>query len=69
MDIEETIGMRIIKEVGVGLGKDNTETMIEGMTEVGVVDQVQEKVPTEIESDVRSVESIITLQETVQHQN
>ena len=30
VDIEENIGMRIMKEVGVGLEKDNTETIIEG---------------------------------------
>ena len=62
MDIEEIIGMRITKEVGVGLEKDNTETIIEGMTEVAVVDldQVQEQVPIEIESDAISVESMIT---------
>ena len=45
--------MRIMKEVGIGLEKDNTETIIEGMTEVEAVnlDQVQEQVPIEIESD------------------
>ena len=58
-------------EVGVGLGRDNTETITEDMTEVAVVDldQVQEQIPTEIESDAISVESMITLQKTVQHQN
>ena len=30
--IEEIIGMRIMKEVGVSLEKDNTEKIIEGMT-------------------------------------
>ena len=51
------MGMRILKEVGVGLEKDNTDTVIDGMTEVAVVDidQVQEQVPIEIESDAISV--------------
>ena len=71
MDIEEIIGMRIMKEVGVDLEKDNTETIIEGITEGTVVDldQGQEYVPIEIESDAINVESMITLQKTVQHQN
>ena len=60
MDIGEVIGVRIMKEVGVGLEKDNTKTIIEGMTEVLVVDldQVQEQVLIEIESDAISVESM-----------
>ena len=38
--------MRIMKEVGVGLEKDNTETILGEMTEVAVVDpdQIQEQV-------------------------
>ena len=49
MDIEEIIEMTITKEVGVGLEEDNTKTIIEGMTEVAVLDldQVQEQVPVE----------------------
>ena len=31
VDIEKTILMRIMKEVGVGLEKDNTKTIIEGI--------------------------------------
>ena len=53
MDIEEILGMRFMIELGVGLEKDNTKTIIEGMTEVAVgdVDKVQEQVPIEIELD------------------
>ena len=70
MDIEEVIGMRIMIEVGVGLEEDNTETIIEVLTEAAVVDldQVQEQVPLELESGAISVESMITSQKTVQHQ-
>ena len=39
MDIEETIGMRIKKEVGVGLEKGNIKVILEGTIEVPVVDQ------------------------------
>ena len=41
------------------------------MTEVAVVDlgKVQRQVPIEIESDAISVESMIPLQKTIQHQN
>ena len=38
MDIEEAIEMRIMMEVEVGLEKDNTETIIQDMTEIAVVD-------------------------------
>ena len=38
MEIEEVIEMRIMMEVEVSLEKDNTETIIEDMTEVAVVD-------------------------------
>ena len=67
MDIEKIIGMKIITEVGVGLEKDNTETIINGMIEVAVVDpdQVSEQVPIETELDVINVESMIILQNTV----
>ena len=45
------IGMRIIKEVGVGLEKDNSKTIMVGMKVVAVVDldQVHEQVQIEIE--------------------
>ena len=45
----------------------NIETIIEGLTEVAVVDldQVQVQVSIQIESDAISVESMITFQKTV----
>ena len=62
MDIGEIIEMTNMKEVKVGPETDNTEALIEGMTEVTVVDLdwVQEQVLIEIESDAISVESMIT---------
>ena len=61
--------MKIMKEVEVGLEKDNIETITEEMIEVAVVDidQVQKQVP--IESDKISVGIMIISQKTVQHQN
>ena len=38
VDIEETIGMRIMTEVGVGLEKGNIKVIQEGMTEVAAAD-------------------------------
>ena len=66
MDIEDIIGMIIMKDVEVGLEKDSYQIFSEGMTEVVVIDldQVQELVLTEVESDVISVESMIILQKT-----
>ena len=49
MDIEEIIGIRFMEEEGVGLEKDYTKTITEGMTKVIDLDQVQEQVPIEIE--------------------
>ena len=71
VDREEFIEMRIMKEVVIGLKKDNIKITIEEMTRVAVVDLdlVQEQVPIEIELDAINVESMITLQSTVQHQN
>ena len=71
MDTEETIEMKIMKGVGVGSEKGSVQKVLEGMTEVVVVDQdqVQELVQTEIELDPLNVESMITLLKTVQHQN
>ena len=67
MDIEEIIEMIIMKEVGVGLEKDNLQITSEGMTEVIVVglDQIQELVLIDIGLDVINVESTIILQKTV----
>ena len=44
VDIEETIGMKIMKELGVGLEKGYIKVIQEGMIEVavGVQDQDQE---------------------------
>ena len=54
MDIEATTEMRTLEEVEVGLGKDNIQVILEGMTEAVAVglDQVQEPALTEIELDV-----------------
>ena len=41
VDIEETIEMKIMTEVGVGLEKGNIKVMVGGMIEV-VVDQGQD---------------------------
>ena len=58
--IETTIEMTILEEVEVGLGKDNTQVIFEGMIEAIVdQDQVQEPVLIEIESDVLNVENMI----------
>ena len=65
MDIEEIIGMKVMKEVGVGLEKGPTQVTSEGMTGVVVIagqDQDQEQVLIETELGVTSVESMIILQ-------
>ena len=70
VDIEITITeMTTLEEVEVGVGKDNTQVIIEGMTEIVVVgqDQVQEPVIIEIASDVLSVANMIILLKTVQN--
>ena len=58
-----------MREVGVDPEKGSIQKILEGMTEVAVValDQVQDQVPAEIESDAISVESMIILQNIVQH--
>ena len=43
MDVEETIGMRIITEVGIGLEKGNIKGAVERMIEVAVVDLGQDQ--------------------------
>ena len=61
VDIEETIEMIIMKEVGVGLGIDNIP-IIEGTKEATVgLDQVQEPVVIEIELDVINTGNMIIL--------
>ena len=63
VDIEEIIGMKIMKEVGVGLEKGCILITLERMR--GVIfgqDQDQEEVPTETELGVISLESMIMLQ-------
>ena len=43
MDIEETIGMKIMKEVRVGLEKGNIKVAQEGMIEAAAVGQGQDQ--------------------------
>ena len=67
VDIEGIIGMITLEEVEVGLGIDNIQVTLEGMTEVEVgLDQVQELELTETELDVLSVVNMIILLKTVQ---
>ena len=51
VDIEEIIGMRIMTEVGEGLGKGNIKVILDRTTEVAVIfwDQDQEQVLIGIE--------------------
>ena len=51
VDIEGIIEMTTLEEEEVGLGKDNIQVILEGMTEIVVVglDQVQELVLVETE--------------------
>ena len=71
MDIEEIIGMKIIKEVKVGLEKDCIQVTLEGMTGVvAIVGQCQdqEQVLIEAELGVMSVGSSIISQNIVLQQ-
>ena len=43
MDIEETIGIKVMKEVGVGLEKGSIKVIQEGMIEVAAVGQGQDQ--------------------------
>ena len=64
MDSGEILEIKVIRGVGVGQMIGNLDVITEGTIEVLVtVDQgqVQEQVPIEIELDVLSVESMITL--------
>ena len=51
MDIEETIGIRIITEVEVGLERGSTKVIWEGMIEVVVVDLGQDQEWVQIETE------------------
>ena len=55
VDIEVIIEMTTLEEVGVGLGKDNIQVILDRMTEAVAVglDQVQEPVLTEIGLDFK----------------
>ena len=68
--IEETIGMQIITEVGVGLEKGNIKAILEGMIEVVAADlgQYQEQVQIGMEYDVISAESMIIVPKIAQQQ-
>ena len=69
MDIEDTIGMKIMKEVAGDLEKGHIQVTSEGMTEtVVIVGQGQDQVwvLTEAELGVISVESMIISQKIVQ---
>ena len=57
-----------MKEVGVGLEKDNVYIIPEGMIEAVGLDQVQEPVSTEVELDAINVGNMIILLRTVQLQ-
>ena len=60
VDIEEIIEMTILKEIEVGLEKNNTQIILIKVTKVVVgQDQVWELVLTEIESDALSVGNMI----------
>ena len=61
--------MKIMREVGVDQEKDHIQKILEGMTEVAVVDlnQVHKLVQMEAASDTINVENTITLQKNVQH--
>ena len=64
VDIEETIGMKIMKEVGVGVEKGCFWVTSEGMTVVVVISgqgQDQEQVLIEKELGVITVENMIIL--------
>ena len=64
---EETLGTRIMIEIGVGHMRDKIETgeMIEALVTVDQ-DQVWEQVQTGIGLDILSAESMTILQETSQ---
>ena len=64
---EETIKVKIMREVGIDLEKGNIQKMSEGMTEVAVVDldQSHKLVQIETGSDAINVENMISLLKTV----
>ena len=66
VDIEVTLEMTTLEEVELGLEKDSTWVTLDEMREAVVgLDQVQELLPIEIESDVLRVGSTIILPKTV----
>ena len=71
VDIGEVIEMTLMTEVWVDLEKGSIQKIIEGMTEVAVVDldQVNKLLQTETELEAIRVGNMINLQKTVQHQN
>ena len=67
VDIQVALGMIILEEVKVGLDRGSIQVTFGGMIEASVdQDQVQEQLPTEIESDTLSVGSMIILPKTFQ---
>ena len=68
VDTEGIIEMIILEEVGVGLGKDNIQIILEGMIKAAVgLDQAQGLVPVETELDgISEVGNMIILLWTVQ---
>ena len=70
VDTERIIEMIISEEIGVDLGTDNIQVILEGMIEEIVgLDQVQEPVLIEIELDVINVGNMIILLRTFQLHN
>ena len=64
VDIDVIIEITTLEEVEVGLGKDNIQVILEGITVAVGLDQAQEPVPTETELDVLSVGNMIILLKT-----
>ena len=60
VDIKVIIEMRTLGGVEVGLGKDNIQVILEGMTEAVGLDQVLEPSVIEIELDVLNVWNMIS---------
>ena len=70
VDTEGIIEMITLEEEEVGLGTDNIQVILEGMTEVVVgLDQVQEPVLIGMELDAINVRYMIILLRTVQLQS
>ena len=67
MNTVETIGMKIMKDVGVGLEKDNLKVILEGTIEVAVVSQGQDQEWVLIEIGLYAIiaKNMTILQKTV----